>query len=129
MKNFQNEVVFVEPGTAPEFVLKGIRIEQYLSREVCQQFSAYRVHIEPGQIKKPSFHKEAEELYYVISGRGTARLGNKNYELQAGCFFRVPAKTLHEFSAHREGLDLLNFHSPPVFSDHDTYFPDNPGSK
>jgi mannose-6-phosphate isomerase-like protein (cupin superfamily) len=104
MTNSQNEVVFLEPGTAPEFVLKGIRI------------------------KKTSFHKEAEELYFVIAGRGVARLGDKNYELQAGCFFRVPAKTLHEFSAHSEGLDLLNFHSPPVFPDHDTYFPDNPGS-
>ncbi len=128
MTNPQDEIVFIEPGTAPEFVLKGIRIEQYLSRDACRQFSAYRVHINPGQIKNTSFHKEAEELYFVISGQGTARLGKKNYELRAGCFFRVPAKTLHEFTAYDQGLDLLNFHSPPVFSDHDTYFPSSPGS-
>jgi|GEM_PF-641509 len=128
MPDDNKEIVFLEPGEAPEFILKGIRIEQLLSRDACERFSAYRVHIEPGQIKKASFHKEAEELYFVISGHGTARLGKQDYKLRPGCFFRVPAKTLHEFFAEDQGLDLLNFHSPPVFPDHDTYFPSNSGT-
>jgi mannose-6-phosphate isomerase-like protein (cupin superfamily) len=78
--------------------------------------------MDPGQIKKPSFHKKGEELYYVLSGAGTADLDGKEYKLREGCFFRVPPGTVHQFTTGDESLSMLNFHSPPVFSDHDTYF-------
>ncbi len=115
-------VYFLEPHEAPSFELKGIRIEQLLPREACRQFSAYVVYMEPHQIKKPSFHKKGEELYYVVSGSGKAELGDKEYNLTAGCFFRVPPSTVHTFTTQDDSLHILNFHSPPVFSDHDTYF-------
>ncbi len=86
----KNQVVFLEPGRAESFVLEGVQIDQLLPREVCEQFSAYLVRMEPFQIKKPSYHKKGEELYYVISGSGQAVLGGENYDLRAGCFFRVP---------------------------------------
>jgi mannose-6-phosphate isomerase-like protein (cupin superfamily) len=65
-----------------------------------------------------------EELYFVLDGSGVAILGDTEYTLKKGCFFRVPPKTLHQFITRDDPLDLLNFHSPPVFSDHDTYFED-----
>lgn len=122
--NPMEQVIFVKPDEAESFMLKGIRIDQLLPREACNQFSAYMVHLQPQQIKKASYHKLGEELYYVVSGSGTAQLGDKVYDLQPGCFFRVPPKTLHQFATTDEPLELLNFHSPPVFSDHDTYFVD-----
>lgn len=120
--DLKKRVVFVGPDGGSPFVLKGIRIDQLLPRENCDRFSAYRVRMEPRQVKKPSFHKRGEELYYVLSGTGTAQLGDKNFSLEPGCFFRVPPNTVHRFAAGDEPLELLNFHSPPVFSDSDTYF-------
>ena len=122
MADKKNQVLFVEPGKGESFVLKGIQIDQLLPREVCGQFSAYVVRMDPGQIKKPSFHKKGGELYYVLSGAGTADLDGKEYKLREGCFFRVPPGTVHQFTTGDESLSMLNFHSPPVFSDHDTYF-------
>ncbi len=120
--NPKNEVVFVEPSSSPKFNLKGIQIQQLLDREACNNFSAYLVELEPHQTKKASFHKKGEELYYVLSGSGQANLGNNLYSLQPGCFFRVPPSTIHEFTTEEDSLKLLNFHSPPVFPDRDTYF-------
>jgi len=120
----KKQVLFLEPEQAPSFDLKGIRIDQLLPKEACCQFSAYRVKMRPGQIKKTSYHKVGEELYYVLEGSGIAVLDGKEYILKKGCFFRVPPGTLHQFITKDDGLDLLNFHSPPVFSDHDTYFED-----
>jgi mannose-6-phosphate isomerase-like protein (cupin superfamily) len=120
----KKQVVFVEPDEASSFELKGIRIDQLLPKEACSQFSAYRVKMKPHQVKKTSYHKVGEELYYVLSGAGVAVLDGKKYVLSQGCFFRVPPKTLHQFITEVDSLDLLNFHSPPVFSDHDTYFED-----
>ena len=109
-------------GGMESFDLHGIQINQLLPREACEQFSAYEVRIEPNQIKKPSYHKKGEELYYVLSGIGTAVLGGRDYKLRAGCFFRVPPGTVHQFKAGDKPLYMLNFHSPPVFADKDTYF-------
>ena len=121
MKNIK-DVYFIRANEARSFQLKGIRIEQLLPREECGQFSAYGVFMEPNQVKKPSLHKKGEELYYVVSGFGKAVLGNLEYKLEPGCFFRVPPNTVHTFITQQESLHILNFHSPPVFSDHDTYF-------
>ena len=120
--NAKNEVVFVGPSSSPQFKLKGTQIHQLLDRDACNNFSAYLVKLEPHQTKRASFHKKGEELYYVLSGAGQAKLGKTMYSLQEGCFFRVPPSTVHEFSANEDSLNLLNFHSPPVFPDHDTYF-------
>ena len=118
----KKQIIFVEPGKGESFTLKGIKIDQLLPREACEQFSAYLVRMEPFQIKKPSYHKNGGELYYVISGFGTAILDENNYDLKEGCFFRVPPGTVHQFSTDEQSLCLLNLHSPPVFSDKDTYF-------
>lgn len=120
--DLKKQVVFVEPEACSSFELKGIAIDQLLPREACDRFSAYRVRMQPRQVKKPSFHKLGEELYYVLAGKGMARLGNASYALRPGCFFRVPPNTIHEFVTQDEPLDMLNFHSPPVFADTDTYF-------
>ena len=122
MTDSKNQVVFIEPEGGESFVLKGIQIDQLLSREACGRFSAYVVKMRAKQVKKPGFHKKGEELYYVISGSGRANLGGRNYVLKPGCFFRVPPSTVHGFTTADEPLHMLNFHSPPVFSDHDTYF-------
>lgn len=118
----KKQVVFVEPEGGTAFELKGIAIDQLLPRPACDRFSAYRVRLQPRQVKKNSYHKVGEELYYVLSGSGQAQLGGESYALRAGCFFRVPPNTAHEFVTQDEPLEMLNFHSPPVFSDTDTYF-------
>ncbi len=118
----KKQVVFVEPQDAASFSLKGIQIDQLLSRGACERFSAYLVHMQPNQVKQPSYHKAGEELYYVLTGSGTAELDGKEYALRPGCFFRVPPNTVHKFTTGNDPLQILNFHSPPVFSDHDTYF-------
>ena len=120
----KKQVIFVPPEKAPSFELKGILIDQLLPKEACGQFSAYRVKMRPHQVKKTSYHKVGEELYFVLEGSGLAVLDGKKYVLSKGCFFRVPPKTPHQFITENDPLDLLNFHSPPVFSDHDTYFED-----
>ena len=117
-----NQILFLEPGNGKSFILKGIQIDQLLPREACEQFSAYLVRMEPFQIKKPSYHQKGEELYYVVSGEGEAVLDGNNYKLKEGCFFRVPPGIVHQFSTSDHPLSILNFHSPPVFPDKDTYF-------
>jgi mannose-6-phosphate isomerase-like protein (cupin superfamily) len=84
--------------------------------------TCYRVHIAPGARTAVSFHRVAEEFYYVLAGGGVAVLDSREYPLRAGDFLRLPPGTTHGFVAGAEGLDLLDVHVPGCRPDRDVYF-------
>jgi mannose-6-phosphate isomerase-like protein (cupin superfamily) len=86
--------------------------------------TAYRVVIEPNQITNTSYHRIAEELYYVLAGAGVAYLDDKPHTLKAGDFLRLPPGVTHRFETTSSGLTLLDIHAPGCRPDRDTYFVD-----
>jgi len=88
--------------------------------------TVYRVEIAPREPTRISYHRVAEEYYYVLAGRGTAILGGQEYRLAAGDFLRLPPGTTHGFVTGDEPLELLNIHTPGCPPDRDTYFADGP---
>lgn len=89
------------------------------------QFTAYRVRIESGQVTSESYHKLAEEIYYVIEGEGLAILNGEIRPLQTGDFLRLPPGTRHRFETGAEALVMLDIHSPGSRPDRDVYFTDD----
>ena len=86
--------------------------------------TVYRVSIAPQQRTRISYHRVAEEFYFVLTGRGTALLDGREYRLEAGDFLRLPSGTTHGFITGDEPLEMLNVHTPGCRPDHDTYFTD-----
>jgi mannose-6-phosphate isomerase-like protein (cupin superfamily) len=84
--------------------------------------TVYRVRIEPHSTTSVSYHKIAEEYYFVLAGRGTAILDGVPYPLETGDFLRLPPGTTHGFVTEAEGLDMLDVHTPGSRPDHDVYF-------
>jgi mannose-6-phosphate isomerase-like protein (cupin superfamily) len=84
--------------------------------------TAYRVRIEPNQTTSASYHKIAEEFYYVLSGSGIALLNDQPHDLQAGDFLRLPPGTTHAFITKDEPLVMLDIHAPGSRPDHDVFF-------
>jgi mannose-6-phosphate isomerase-like protein (cupin superfamily) len=86
--------------------------------------TVYRVRIAPGQRTTVSYHRRAEEYYFVLAGSGVAVLDCREHPLTAGDFLRLPPGTTHGFIAGADGLDLLDVHTPGCRPDHDVYFVD-----
>ncbi len=84
--------------------------------------TVYRVRIEPHQKTSVSYHKIAEEFYYVLSGSGAAILNGEPYALAEGDFLRLPPGTTHGFITQEEALVMLDIHTPGSRPDHDVYF-------
>ena len=84
--------------------------------------TAYRVRIEPHSTTSVSYHKLAEEIYYVLEGSGVAMLNGERYSLRAGDFLRLPPGTTHGFITQDEPLIMLDIHSPGSRPDRDVYF-------
>ncbi len=89
----------------------------------------YRVTIAPRQRTRVSYHRIAEEYYYVLSGIGTAILDGREYALAPGDFLRLPPGTTHGFVAGDEPLVMLDVHTPGSRPDRDVYFTDGPPPK
>lgn len=103
-------------------VLGSYRIETLIVPAEEIHGTAYRVRIEPHQRTSVSYHKVAEEFYFVISGTGTAVLDGEAYTLKPGDFLRLPPGITHGFVTDQETLEMLDIHTPGCRPDHDVYF-------
>jgi mannose-6-phosphate isomerase-like protein (cupin superfamily) len=57
-------------------------------------------------------HKEQEEVYVVLGGSATARLGDEEVDLRPFDALRVPPETARGFHAGPGGVELLVFGAP-----------------
>lgn len=99
-------------------------LEPLIDPEEEARATAYRVTIAPQNRTRVSFHRVAEEFYYVIAGRGVAILNGIPRPIAAGDFIRLPPGTTHGFLTEDEPLELLDFHTPGSRPDRDVYFLD-----
>src|SRR5687767_12837105 len=89
---------------AQQQALGPYRIETLLQPHEEGAGTAYRVRIEPHQQTTVSYHKIAEEYYFVLAGKGTALLNGEPYPLKPGDFLRLPPGTTHGFITEDEAL-------------------------
>ena len=52
--------------------------------------------IKPGKGTGLHYHKDVDEIFYVIEGNGTAVLGDKSYNIEAGDFIFIPKNLDHK---------------------------------
>lgn len=100
------------------------RIETLLSEAEERAGTVYRVRIEPHQRTSVSYHRLAEEYYFVLSGHGIALLDGKEHPLVPGDFLRLPPGTTHGFITADEALEMLDIHTPGCRPNRDVYFVD-----
>lgn len=65
-----------------------------------------------GSTDRQQPHKE-DEVYYVISGRGTIRVGGEDRPVKPGSLLFVAAGIEHRFHDIEEDLRVLVFWAPP----------------
>jgi quercetin dioxygenase-like cupin family protein len=97
-------------------------IEALIRRDEEGAGTVYRVRIAPGERTAVSYHRVAEEYYFVLAGDGRALLDGREYPLRLGDFLRLPPGTTHGFVAGEQGLDMLDVHTPGSWPDRDVYF-------
>jgi mannose-6-phosphate isomerase-like protein (cupin superfamily) len=109
-------------GEQPRVRLGPYEIETLIPEADEGAATAYRIRIEPHQRTSTSYHRVAEEIYLVISGKGTAVLDDVEHVLQTGDFLRLPPGTTHAFVTGDESLVMLDIHTPGSRPDRDVYF-------
>jgi uncharacterized cupin superfamily protein len=75
----------------------------------CERTGVSLQRIKPGQKMFGHTHKTDEEIYVVLSGSGTALLGEDRHALKPMDALRVAPGTLRAFASGPDGLELLAF--------------------
>jgi mannose-6-phosphate isomerase-like protein (cupin superfamily) len=66
----------------------------------------------PGLFGPPHLHEQKEQIFFVVSGRGTVRIGDETHEAGPEDFFYVPANVLHHtVNKGSEPFDYLLFNA------------------
>jgi mannose-6-phosphate isomerase-like protein (cupin superfamily) len=66
-------------------------------------------------------HRDAEEIYYVIDGRGDMEIDGETATVEAGDAILIPPGAWHQIRALTEPLRFLCACAPP-YRDEDTFF-------
>jgi len=109
----------------PKVQLGPYEIESLIAEEEEAAATAYRIRIEPNQKTSTSYHRIAEEIYYILEGRGIALLDGIQHILAPGDFLRLPPGTQHSFITEDQPLVMLDIHCPGSRPNRDVYFVDS----
>jgi quercetin dioxygenase-like cupin family protein len=66
----------------------------------------------------PHTHERLHDLFYVLDGVLTVRLGKETIEAGPGSFVCVPPGVVHTFSNRSDGVRFLNLNTPPGWENH-----------
>jgi mannose-6-phosphate isomerase-like protein (cupin superfamily) len=71
--------------------------------------------LKAGETDPQKPHAE-DEVYYVVSGRASIRVGNEDREIKSGSIVYVAANVEHRFHTIAEDLRVLVFFAPAEYS-------------
>jgi len=110
--------IALPPGGGREYDMGGMRaVFKADEDETQQRFSVSEWWLEP-HTEGPGGHShdQNDEIFYVLSGTATMRLGDVWLDAPAGSFFMIPARTVHDFANRSDArVGLLNVFIPGGF--------------
>lgn len=76
--------------------------------------------LSPGQSTTPHFHRQSEEIYYILSGDGQMRLGDDVRAVGPGDAIAIPPGIVHQLTNTSEGVLKLLCCCAPGYEHDDT---------
>jgi mannose-6-phosphate isomerase-like protein (cupin superfamily) len=92
-------------------VEREVKGEPYLQFISSQKLSVGLYKLKAGEIDRQTPHPE-DEVYYVLRGRATIRVGTEKQEVKPGSIIYVAAGVDHRFNDIKENLEVLVFFAP-----------------
>ena len=112
-------------GRAEPFVTKdGSTIRELLglpTSTLVRNQSLAEATLEPGQATERHYHRESEEIYFLLDGGGSMEIDGETRDVGAGDAVLIPPGARHALRAGPDGARLLCCCAPP-YRHEDTFF-------
>lgn len=90
------------------------------------QCSLAEERLEPGQSVTPHFHRETEEVYYILEGEGVMTVGGEQRGVSAGDAILIPLNAIHSLENTGATSMRIVLVCGPAFSRSDENFVETP---
>ena len=90
------------------------------------QCSLAEERLEPGQAVTPHFHRETEEVYYILEGEGVMTVGGEQRDVSAGDAILIPLNAIHSLENTGATSMRIVLVCGPAFSRSDENFVQTP---
>ena len=107
----------------PAFITKdGSEIRELLAyRNSCiRKQSLAEARLKPGTSTTPHFHKEVEEIYFILEGEGMMKIGDQTSVVHSGDAIAIPPGAIHTISNVGPGLLRFLCTCAPAYENEDT---------
>ena len=110
------EGIILKPGEARSVSLRGNQLEFLVTGEHSKRCTVYSYTLQPGFNAGLHYHTKFEEMFYVVEGELSFRLGDKVVHGGPGTFMFVPPRIAHEISnPGPEIARMLMINTPPGY--------------
>ncbi len=89
-------------------------IEQFLGFSNSKSVEVVEIIMRAGQKIKPHYHKEIEELFYLVDGSATVMVDGKPFNLAKGDFLAIIPPERHQIIADDEGAHIIAIKTPAL---------------
>jgi mannose-6-phosphate isomerase-like protein (cupin superfamily) len=114
--------IFNRREAAPFTTADGSTIREFLNagNSPLRNQSLAEATLEPGQATTEHYHPRAEEIYFILEGRGTMRIEGETREVEPGDAIAIPNGLRHKI--WNSGAETLRFLCccSPAYSHQDT---------
>ena len=76
----------------------------------------------PGQATERHYHRETEEIYFVLEGSGDMEVDGERREVRAGDAVLIPPGAWHQLRANEAGALRILCCCAPAYRHEDTFF-------
>lgn len=77
--------------------------------------------IKPGQKSRRHYHKQTEEIYYILSGSGKVRIRDEQFDVGPGYAMLMPIGVSHQITNTSDEDLIFVCADAPVFDESDVY--------
>lgn len=101
----ENEKEFRDGDSGPKYLLKGPRMNFGL------------LQLQPGQVFAPHYHKQMEEIFFVLEGEVTFTVNQETFSARSGDFVHCEPMERHGMQNSGEGIAKITFCMSPSIAD------------
>lgn len=89
-----------------------LRVKALLDGPGGKRLSVQHVRMAPGAKAPALYHRKTDEVFFVVAGSVSGRIGRKRVSLKKGDCAYLPRGTVHEFTAGPKGVEVLDVFFP-----------------
>jgi mannose-6-phosphate isomerase-like protein (cupin superfamily) len=115
--NFMLDQIKKSLDDCKPYVVNGVSVRSVVTASDIPGVGCDHVFIPAHLLLAPHLHENSETYILISSGKGRAKIGDRDIDVQKGDIIHIPGGVYHSFYTQDESMELISIQSPPILDD------------